>query len=40
MRTSSALLRGWPHAEMALFGYSILYPGLLFIATVADRLVG
>ncbi len=28
-----------PRAEMALFGYSILYLGLLFIAMVIDRLI-
>jgi protoheme IX farnesyltransferase len=27
-----------PHAEMALFGYSLLYLGLLFAAMVVDRL--
>ncbi len=38
---AGAVLRArWPHAEMALFGYSILYLGLLFIAMVVDRLIG
>jgi protoheme IX farnesyltransferase len=35
-----AVLRArWPRAEMALFGYSILYLGMLFITMVVDRLV-
>lgn len=29
-----------PRAEMSLFGYSILYLGLLFAAMVVDRLIG
>jgi len=35
----AALRKQWPHAEMALFGYSILYLGLLFVAMVVDRLI-
>jgi protoheme IX farnesyltransferase len=32
-------LRRRPHAEMALFGYSLVYLALLFIAMVVDRIL-
>ncbi len=35
----AALRKQWPNAEIALFGYSILYLGLLFVAMVVDRLI-
>jgi heme o synthase len=36
----TVLTKRSPRAEMALFGYSILYLGLLFAAMVVDRLAG
>jgi heme o synthase len=36
----AVLTRRRPKLEMALFGYSILYLGLLFTAMVVDRLIG
>jgi len=36
----AVLVKRSPRAEMSLFGYSILYLGLLFAAMVLDRLIG